>query len=310
MNRGLIALLSWFSLTAVSISVTGAQSGAGAAPPLTYVTFNLFHGGPLSGLMGDGQNLDHRLRLAAEELRDLHADIVGLQEATTIRQRGNVAARLASQLGLHHVYGQASSRFFGGNGIDRVVAALLNFGEGPAILSRYPILAWEVHDLPRCGRFMDSRVLLSATVRTPWGLLRVFSTHTRGDSCQTRRVGELVREQRGPLPSVLMGDFNAVAGSPAITALTDDMGFVDAFRVANPTEPGPTVWQQVDAPGPTVKRRVDYLFVIPGLEFPGRVLSSRVVLNAPRLLPDGTALWPSDHYGVFMELEVFAPRAR
>ncbi|MFI5338984.1 MAG: hypothetical protein ACHQ7N_04005 [Candidatus Methylomirabilales bacterium] len=106
------------------------------------------------------------------------------------------------------------------------------------------------------------------------------------------------------MSSVLMGDFNAVADSRAITALMDDADFIDAFRSANPTLPGPTVWQRVDAPAPMVSRRADYLFVIPGVEVAGRVLSSRVVLNAPRRLPNGTALWPSDYYGVLAEVEV------
>jgi endonuclease/exonuclease/phosphatase family metal-dependent hydrolase len=274
------------------------------------VTFNLFHGGPLSGLIGNAQQLDRRLEMAAEALRDLRADVIGLQEASWGRQRGGVAARLAMQLGYYHLYAPASSRFFGNHGIDRAVAFLLNFTEGPAILSRYPILRWQVEDLPRCGKLLESRILLSAALHTPWGPLQVFSAHTRGDPCQTRRIAELVRERRGRVPSVLMGDFNAIPESQAITALTEGTGFMDAFRSVNPTLPGLTVWQRVDAPAPTVKRRVDYLFVIPGGEVPGRVLSSRVVLNAPRQLPDGTALWPSDHYGVLAEVEVFPPQAK
>jgi hypothetical protein len=38
---------------------------------------------------------------------------------------------------------------------------------------------------------------------------------------------------------------------------------------------------------------------------PGRVRASRVVLDTPRRLEDGKILWPSDHYGVLAELEVF-----
>ena len=311
MTRSVIVLAApWLFLAVVLISAEAAESGAGPAPPLRFVTFNLFHGGPLSGLSGQAQHLERRLDMAAEALRDLRADIVGLQEASWSRQRGEVAARLAAQLGYAHIYAPASSRFFGNRGIDRAIAWLLNFTEGPAILSRFPVLRWQVDDLPRCGKFLDSRVLLSATLQTPWGPLRVFSTHTRADPCQTQRVAELVREGEGGLPSVLMGDFNAVADSPAITALTDGAGFIDAFRRANPTVPGLTVWQRVSASFSTAQRRVDYLFLIPGRNVSGRVLSSRVVLNAPRDMPDGTALWPSDHYGVLAELEVFAPPAR
>jgi hypothetical protein len=32
-----------------------------------------------------------------------------------------------------------------------------------------------------------------------------------------------------------------------------------------------------------------------------------VVVDQPGRLPDGTALWPSDHYGVLADLAVFPP---
>ncbi len=304
MVRFIIALATCLLFTPLAWGA-GTEGPPGSAPPLKFVTFNLFHGGAFSGLSGDAKDLDGRLEMAAGELRRLGVDVVGVQEASTGRGRGNVAARLAAQLGFHHVYAPASSRFFGNNGVDRIIAFLLNFTEGPAVVSRFPITRWEVHDLPRCGRFFDSRVLLAASLQTPWGPLRVFSTHTRGDPCQTRRVAELVRNGRGSMPSVLLADLNAAEGSAAIAALTEDAGFVDAYRTANPTLPGPTVWQRIEEPAPTVWRRVDYVFLAPGTEFPGTVLSGRVVLDTPRNLPDGKILWPSDHYGVLAELEVF-----
>jgi endonuclease/exonuclease/phosphatase family metal-dependent hydrolase len=300
-----IPLAAWLVLAAALPIASGGQTPAGSAPPLKFVTFNLFHGGVFSGLSGDAKDLERRLEMAAEALAGLGVDVIGVQEASTSRGRGNVAERLANHLGFHYVYAPASSRFFGSNGFDRVIAFLLNFSEGPAIVSRFPITRWEIHDLPRCGRFFDSRVVLSATLQTPWGPLRVFSTHTRGDPCQTRRVAELARNGRGPLPAVLLGDFNAAEDSVAITALTEDAGFVDAYRTANPTLPGPTVWQRIEEPTPTVWRRVDYVFVVPGSEFVGTIHSSRVVLDTPRHLPDGKVLWPSDHYGVLAELEIF-----
>jgi endonuclease/exonuclease/phosphatase family metal-dependent hydrolase len=304
-----MGLSAWLVL-ALSLPVaSGAQTPAGSAPPLKFVTFNLFHGGVFSGLGGDAKNLDGRLEMAGEELRRLGVDVVGLQEASTGRGRGNVAGRLANHLGFHHVHAPASSRFFGNNGFDRAIAFLLNFTEGPAIVSRFPITRWEIHDLPRCGRFMDSRALLAATLQTPWGPLRVFSTHTRGDPCQIRRVAELVQSGRGPMPSVLLGDLNAAEGSAPIAALTQDAGFADAYRTANPTLPGPTVWQRIEEPTPTVWRRVDYVFLAPGTEFPGKVLSSRVILDAPRQVGGGKVLWPSDHFGVLAVLEVFPPLA-
>jgi hypothetical protein len=67
------------------------------------------------------------------------------------------------------------------------------------------------------------------------------------------------------------------------------------------------VWQQVEAPDSTVFRRVDYVLLLPGTEVPGTVVRSSVVLDRPRRLPDGRVLWPSDHYGVLAEIDVFPP---
>jgi hypothetical protein len=151
-------------------------------------------------------------------------------------------------------------------------------------------------------------VLLCAELKTPWGPLQACSTHTSGDLCHNKSVVDFVQGRRGALPLLLMGDFNALEYSPAITVLTQESGFVDTFRAANPANPGLTVWQWIYAPRPTVFRRVDYLFFLPGRNFPGRVLSSRLVLNTPRRLRhNGQVLWPSDHYGVMTEIEVFPP---
>lgn len=305
MGRG-----TWLTLAALW-GMLGVHGGgdvmAESARPLTYVTLNLLHGGVFSGLTGDDQDLEARLRIVVEELRALDPDIVGVQEASVSRRRGNVAARLATELGFEYVH--APVRFSSAVALDRLIAWLMDFREGPAILSRFPIAAWEAHALPRCNGLLDPRVLLYARVRTPWGDLGVASTHTSRGFCEARRVAELMLTRRGPWPSVLMGDFNATEASPGITTLTSGAGFVDAFRVANATAPGPTVWQPVHAPVPTAFRRVDYLFLLPGTAVAGRILGSRVVLDRPRRLADGTVLWPSDHYGVLAELDIFGPGA-
>src|SRR5581483_7274966 len=171
----------------------------------------------------------------------------------------------------------------------------------------FPIVASESHRLPRCNGFIDPRVLLHATVRTPWGDVGIVSTHTSRGFCEADRVATLVEERRGVVASVVMGDFNADETSPGVRRLTGQAGWVDAFRAANPTAPGLTVWQAVRSPVPTVRRRVDFVFLVPGRTVPGRVLASRVVLDAPARTADGGVLWPSDHYGVVARLEIFPP---
>jgi endonuclease/exonuclease/phosphatase family metal-dependent hydrolase len=282
----------------LALTWAGAGSGMASEPPgsLRFVTLNLFHGGVASGWTGRDHDLERRLDLVTGQLRALAPDVVALQEASRNRRRGNVAERLARRLGLHHVYTPALTGPLGW---------LLNLEVGLAILSRFPIVGVERHPLAGCRRPFDPRVLLAAELETPWGRLPAFSVHTSNDVCHAREVAERVRSRRGPLPGVLMGDFNAVEESLPIRALTDEGGFVDAFRRANPAVAGSTVWQRVEVFQATVRRRVDFVFLVPGTAVAGRVLRSMVVLDTPRTTPDGRPLWASDHYGVLADLAVF-----
>jgi endonuclease/exonuclease/phosphatase family metal-dependent hydrolase len=270
--------------------------------PLRIVTFNLLHGGPWSEWTADDQALERRFEMVAAELESLDPDIVALQEASVGWRRGDVAGRLAQRLGLLHVHAPATDRVFTtARVLGRLIVSVMGFREGPAILSRFPIVASEVIDLPRCRRWYDPRVLLSATLQTPHGALHVYSTHTSRDDCQLERIGEVVRARRNGLPSIVTGDLNTTDTMVAMASLAR-AGFVDAFRAANPDGDGSTVWQRIRSPIPTASRRVDYVLLLPGLGVQGDVSASRVVLRTPARLPDGTALWPSDHYGVLVEV--------
>ncbi|HEY7141125.1 MAG TPA: endonuclease/exonuclease/phosphatase family protein [Methylomirabilota bacterium] len=294
-------------LTAAVLVATIVAPVSAQAPPSTvrFVTLNVLHGGPLSGWTGRDSHLEARLDLVSEALGALSPDVVALQEASWSRGRGEVASRLAGRLGMSHVYAPASMRLFDTGWFNRFAASLIDFSEGPAILSRFPIVRWEAHRLPSCGRRFDPRVLLFAELAIPVGRLPVFSTHTSGHACHAEAVAALVRERQSDLPGVLMGDLNAVEGSAAIRSLVGDAHLVDSFRAANPDTPGFTVWQPVTAPDRRALRRVDYVFLAPGRLFSGAVVESRVVVDTPGRLPDGSALWPSDHYGVLADLAVF-----
>ena len=301
--KGLVAGVLVGSAMAAPASADGPPSPTS----LRFVTLNVFHGGPLSGWTGHNNHLETRLDLVAEALRDLSPDVVALQEASWSRDRGEVAARLAERLGFHYVYAPSSMRLFETAWFNRAAAWLMDFAEGPAVLSRFPIVSSAAYKLPQCGWRLDPRVLLLADLATPGGVLRVFSTHISGHHCQADALGELVRERRGATPSVLMGDFNAVESSPTIRGLLTGSGVIDAFRTANPDRRGFTVYQPVMATERRASRRIDYVFLIPGLAFQGGVVDSRVVIDAPIHLGSGRTLWPSDHYGVLADLVVFPP---
>ena len=293
------------ALAVLLLLVLPGGAGAGETS-LRVVTFNLLHGGPASGWRGDGEHLEDRLGLVTRELGALAPDIVGLQEASIGRARGNIAARLAAALGLHWAHASATRRISGLPWIDSLLVWAMNFEEGPAVLSRFPIVETSVVDLPRCRRFYDPRVLLRATVQTPHGLLDVFSTHTGHDACQVRRIAEIVVARRGRLPALVMGDFNALDTADWMVALGREHGFIDAFRAARPDGRGPTVWQQPGASVPTATRRVDFIFLAPNGGPAPRVRDSRVVLDTPEQRPDGSTLWPSDHYGVLADVELLS----
>jgi endonuclease/exonuclease/phosphatase family metal-dependent hydrolase len=282
------------------LAVTVSQS---QADTVRVVTFNLLHGGPWSGLIGNGADLDERLELVVEQLAALRPDVVALQEASLGGTRGNVAERLGRALGIEWIHAPTTSQVFGIEWLDRAITSAIRFNEGPAVLSRFPIVGSEIVALPRCANRLFPRVLLRVEVRTPHGPLDFYSTHTSRDDCQLRRVAELVGARRGPLPAIVAGDFNTRESADAYAELLQ-AGFVDAFRAVNPSATGLTSRQDVHAARPTVARRIDFVFVKGGGNGMPRVLESRVVLDTPRQRPDGTALWPSDHYGVLAVIEI------
>jgi endonuclease/exonuclease/phosphatase family metal-dependent hydrolase len=295
------------ALAAAAVATPAAAEGPPSPPALRFVTLNVFHGGPLSGWTGRDGHLEDRLDLVTQALQALAPDVVALQEASWSRNRGEVAARLAERLGLNHVYAPSSMRLFENVWFNRAAASLMDFAEGPAILTRFPIVRSEAYKLPQCGWRLDPRVLLLTELATPRGALKVFSTHISGHQCQAEAVAALLVKRQGDNPGVLMGDFNAVESSPAITGLIAGAGVVDAFRAAHPAGSGFTVYQPVMASERHASRRIDYVFLLPGRTFPGEIVGSRVVLDTPVRLAGGGTLWPSDHYGVLADLVVFPP---
>ena len=292
----------------IPVSIVAAASQQGDhIRPLRVVTYNLLHDGATSGFVDGHTHLEERLDMAIRELKALDPDIVAVQEASDSRTHGNVPQHLATALGFHIVFEPATEHVFGLWLLDRLIVGVMGFKEGSAILSRFPITDSIVYDLPRCKKWWEPRIMLQATVSTTWGPLQVFSTHTgRDDECQMERVGEIVRGRLGAGPSLLMGDFNTPETSKVLSTLKNEAGFIDTFRMTNPEINGPTVWQRIESPESTVSRRVDFILLLNGSVLKASVRASRIVLDRPGQLPNGTTLWPSDHYGVFAEFDIVA----
>ena len=257
---------------------------------LRVMSLNVLHGYPRF------ERLPERLDLIAAEIRRQKADLVCLQEVPWTASLGSGAGYLARRTGLNYLYLRA-------NGNRRAIF----FEEGEAILSRYPLTNPTFVELePRAGRF-EHRVALHTTVVTPWGDIEVFVTHlTNGDPEINRgQLASLVAfvAATDSEPAIVAGDFNAQEDSPQIQALPSH--WIDTYRALVPEGEGFTCCIDDLKQGPTepLEERIDYIFLIPGLEQQVRVLDSRRVLD--RAFPvDGGWQWASDHVGLLTVVQM------
>jgi endonuclease/exonuclease/phosphatase family metal-dependent hydrolase len=227
-----------------------------------------------------------RLRWLVERLRELRPDVIGLQEvhAPDATGAGSQAHLIAGLVRGYHV---------------RFAPARLTAGgpcEGVALLCRE-----EPSEHSGCPLMLDrrdwlegphQRVVLHARLARPSGLLDVFVTHlSLSRAARARTVPELrafIARRRFPDgAALLLGDFNAPPGEPALAGLSDSDpgGWVDAWRQAHPSGRGCT-W-----PALLPLRRLDYVFASP----PG----AWEVKSCDRVAGTG-----SDHLGVVARLRL------
>ena len=156
--------------------------------PLRVVTFNLLHDGAGSGFLDGDTHLEERLEMTIRELKTLDPDIIAVQEASESRRHGNVPERLAKALGLHVVFEPATEHVFGVWPLDSIVVGMMGFKEGSAILSRFPIAASHVYDLPRCKKWLEPRILLQAELPRCGDRCKCFP-HTQAAATNARWNG-------------------------------------------------------------------------------------------------------------------------
>lgn len=246
-------------------------------------------------------NWEERLPVVVDRLRDVDADVLGLQE---VWHDGTTSSAqvIADALG-YHVAFAGTIRLDDG----------VRFGN--AVVSRWPIVSEEVLPLPAAGKPDEERVALKVDIDGPRGPLQVYCTHLnwRLDHSDVRQaqvhaLAELIaRSKPRTFPAVVCGDFNAEPHSAEIEMLTgqravavDEVLLVDAWHAAHPTDVGFT-WDNANpyaAAQLEWNRRIDYVFVgWPKAGGAGQPVRCELLGNAPT---DG--VWPSDHFGVLADL--------
>jgi len=277
---------------------------------LSVVSYNLLHG--LGDLLND-QTLEARLEMVILGLVEERPEVVLLQEASVTGGHGNVVDTLRAELNARL---SADGISYNSTQIAPNGSAVIDFFEGPAILSRAQILEMTVHGYrAQVALPPERRVALRATLRGAGGHLDVISTHLTDQDARegeehvrTLQARELVEEiipnRPAPLPVVVGGDFNAGPGSATVGAMVG-AGFIDVWSAARPDEPGLTSLSgAIDDPGAQLEERIDFIFLRARA---GGVSDAELFLDTPLGATSderNLTLWPSDHLGVLARLLV------
>ena len=211
---------------------------------LAVMSFNI-----ASGKRIDGE-LD--LELTATAIEQGKVDIAGLQEVDrNFSSRSGFldqAKWLSKRLGMHMAYGP--------NLIDRGAGGARPKREyGNAILSRYPIVSSQNHDLSAVEvhpEEFEPRGMLEAVIEVEGRRFSFYNTHlSLIDEEVDRSLTEIIAiTSDNPLPQLLVGDFNAAPSTSHIQRFSKH--FYNAFG----SGPYPDTYKKQGDHG----QKIDYIF--------------------------------------------------
>jgi len=256
-----------------------------------------------------------RLDLLNREVRRIDPDVVALQEVLSAGPRQQLDALLGGTelIGTH----QAQAMAYTPPWADR-------YG-GSAVASRWPHHVVEVLDLRLRGATDVPWCTLAIAIPLPGEGEVLFIAATASwrldaeDARERQAVAltDLDARHRRALPTIIAGDFNAPPEAASIRYLTGQQSiggrsvcYHDAWAVAGS---GPGYTWTVDNPNarsvieqivgqPQHRRRIDYVFLGSRRAHPTahcQVQAAALAFDEPS---DG--IWPSDHYGVVVDVEI------
>jgi endonuclease/exonuclease/phosphatase family metal-dependent hydrolase len=285
MVRKLAAVVAALLLLAVAAPV--AKGNESPDVRLRVATYNIH--------AGAGHDNVFDLDRTSRTLQSFDADVIGLQEVdvhwSARSEWRDLITELAQRLGMRAAFAPIYD-------FDP-----LNPGEprrqyGLALLSRYPILSVQNHDLTRLSTQDPNPVptpmpgFLEAVVEAEGAWTHVYVTHLdyRADP-ELRRIEvdetlEILAADRPGANQILVGDFNAPPDAPELARLWPVL--TDAWAAAPDTSGQPLTYPTVN---PT--KRIDYVTVSRGVE----------VLRA-HVPDDPTLLAASDHRPVVADLSL------
>lgn len=265
-----IALTAALAASALALPANAADVDEGRQVALRVATYNIQAGA------GMDRRFDLDRQVAA--LREIDADILALQEVDVNwsgrSQWRDLATELADALDMSVFFGHIYS-------LDPPSAEAPRREFGIAMLSRYPIVHAENHDIARLSTQTPDPTPQPApgfpeiVVNVRGALVHAYGTHLdyRADpyvrELQVADMRQVMAEDRGR-QQVLLGDFNAEPGAAELAPLWEDV--VDAWGAA---EGGLTY------PAADPVKRIDYVTVSPWIEV--RSAAARATLASDHL---------------------------
>jgi endonuclease/exonuclease/phosphatase family metal-dependent hydrolase len=231
---------------------------------------------------------EQRRELIVQQLDDVRPDIWALNEVHIPSQTSRwLQRKTLERLSRKYALAQQSK------------AGPESRSDGEALLTRYPLVETANLDYQS-----HNCVALVARCEVEGQLVDVYVTHLIAarvpDSARQDQVSHLlqwIRQRNDADHTIVCGDFNAAPDQPSIRLM------LEAFR---PAQLQPTAFTPLREPGgepthpdwPRFDRCIDFIWVPESV----KIAASGLCFNKPA--PDNPDLWPSDHAGVWAELEL------
>jgi len=247
---------------------------------ITVATLNLFN---------RISRYEERQVLLLDQFAALRPDAIGLQEVNLTTDQGMEICRLVNEwpdgsppYAIYHMGHQGSHAQ----------------SQAIAVMTRLPVEAHEGLDYT-----LQDNVAQRLRLRLDGGAtLDFYNTHLHWPPpsadvrlAQAKRLLDWIDARRGASAIVVVGDFNAYEGEPAVGLMKGR--FISAHEAAHGREPEKTWPTPVNKFDPSPPGCLDYVFVDGA-----RVLAAGLAFDKPDAA-DPT-LYPSDHLGVAAKLDI------
>jgi beta-glucosidase len=236
----------------------------------------------------DEKRWNERRELILQQLGNLRPDIFSLNEVWLPIQTGRwLQGQAQTKLGLNYTL------------IEQPRAEKPSHPEAEGLLSRFPVIE-------RSHRFFSARdtVTLVARLEIEGRAVDIYVTHLypwrHEESERVEQVKELlawIHERHDADHRIVCGDCNAPLGMASMKLMAEEFRPTQSSPTAftplrevrgEPTHPD---WERFD-------RCIDFIWISRSV----RLLESGRCFDAPS--PDDETLWPSDHVGVWADLEL------